>query len=155
MQLNTLVTVLSVTFLASTAFASGDHAGGHHSDAGAIGQLGNAAKVTRTITVVMTDTMRFSPAEITAKQGETIKFVVKNSGKIKHEMVLGTEKQLKEHNEVMKKNPEMEHADDNMVTVLPGNTGEIIWQFTKSGCFFRNISLAALRNSIPSIAGIR
>ena len=63
MQLNTLVTVLSVTFLASTAFASGDHAGGHHSDAGAIGQLGNAAKVTRTITVVMTDTMRFSPAE--------------------------------------------------------------------------------------------
>ncbi|MBK7686882.1 MAG: copper-binding protein [Rhodocyclaceae bacterium] len=133
MQLNTLVTVLSVTFLASTAFASGDHAGGHHSDAGAIGQLGNAAKVTRTITVVMTDTMRFSPAEITAKQGETIKFVVKNSGKIKHEMVLGTEKQLKEHNEVMKKNPEMEHADDNMVTVLPGNTGEIIWQFTKSG----------------------
>ena len=33
----------------------------------------------------------------------------------------------------MKKNPEMEHADANMVTVAPGKTGEIIWQFTKAG----------------------
>ena len=34
---------------------------------------------------------------------------------------------------MMKKNPEMEHADANMVTVVPGKTGEIIWQFTKAG----------------------
>jgi len=47
--------------------------------------------------------------------------------------VLGTEKELKEHYEVMKKNPEMEHADGNMVTVAPGQTGEIVWQFTKTG----------------------
>ena len=33
----------------------------------------------------------------------------------------------------MKKNPEMEHADANMVTVAPGKTGEIIWQFTSTG----------------------
>jgi hypothetical protein len=32
-------------------------------------------------------------------------------------MVLGTEKELIEHAEVMKKNPEMEHADDNQITV--------------------------------------
>ncbi len=133
MKLKTLIVGLSATLLASTAFASGDHAGGHHSDAGAIGQPGNAAKVSRTITLDMTDAMRFSPAEITAKQGETIKFVVRNSGKLKHEMVLGTEKELQEHAEVMKKNPEMEHADENMVTVQPGKSGEIIWQFTKAG----------------------
>ena len=54
-------------------------------------------------------------------------------GQVKHEMVLGTDKALKEHYEVMKKNPEMEHADANMVTVAPGKTGEIIWQFTKAG----------------------
>ena len=133
MKLKTLVVGLLATLLASTAFASGEHAGGHHNDAGAIGQPGKATKVSRTITVDMTDTMRFSPAEITAKQGETIKFVVKNSGKLKHEMVLGSEKDLNEHAEVMKKNPEMEHADDNMVTVQPGKSGEIIWQFTKAG----------------------
>ena len=41
MKLKTLIVGLSATLLASTAFASGDHAGGHHSDAGAIGQPGN------------------------------------------------------------------------------------------------------------------
>jgi uncharacterized cupredoxin-like copper-binding protein len=92
-----------------------------------------AAKVTRTVSIDMTDSMRFSAAKIKAKQGETIRFVVKNLGKVKHEMVLGTAKELKEHYEVMKKNPEMEHADANMVTVAPGETGEIIWQFTKAG----------------------
>jgi uncharacterized cupredoxin-like copper-binding protein len=77
--------------------------------------------------------MRFKPDSIMVKTGETIKFVIKNSGKVKHEMVLGTEKELKEHYELMKKNPEMEHDDDNQVTVQPGKTGEIIWQFTKTG----------------------
>lgn len=133
MKFKTRIAALSTLFLASTALAGGDHAGGHHDDAGAIGQPGNAAKVTRTITVDMTDAMRFTPANITAKQGETIKFVVKNSGQLSHEMVLGTEKELKEHYEVMKKHPEMEHADENMVTVQPGKSGEIIWQFTKAG----------------------
>jgi uncharacterized cupredoxin-like copper-binding protein len=111
--------------------ASGTHAGGHDDEA--IGKPGVAAKVTRTVSVDMTDNMRFSAAKIKAKQGETIRFVVKNLGKVKHEMVLGTAKELKEHYEVMKKNPEMEHADANMVTVAPGETGEIIWQFTKAG----------------------
>ena len=118
-------------FAALTAMASGNHKGGH--DEEATGRPGVASKVIRTITMDMGDTMRFSVPNVTAKQGETIRFVVKNSGKIKHEMVLGTEKELKEHSEVMKKNPEMEHADANMVTVAPGKTGEIIWQFTKAG----------------------
>ncbi len=130
-----LVSVLSTTLLVSAAIASGSHAGGHsggHDDE-AIGKPGIAAKVSRTITVDMQDDMRFHDAEFTAKQGETIRFIVKNSGKVKHEMVLGTEKELKEHYEVMKKYPEMEHADANMVTVAPGQSGEIIWQFTKAG----------------------
>ncbi len=67
------------------------------------------------------------------KRGETIRFVVKNSGQLKHEFVLGTEKELKAHYEVMKKFPEMEHADPNMVTVAAGKTGEVIWQFTQWG----------------------
>jgi uncharacterized cupredoxin-like copper-binding protein len=85
------------------------------------------------VKVDMSDTMRFSFSNLAVKQGETVRFIVSNSGKIKHEMVLGTEAELKEHAELMKKNPGMEHADDNMVTVEPGKTGEIIWQFTKAG----------------------
>ncbi|HQS41745.1 MULTISPECIES: cupredoxin family protein [unclassified Polaromonas] len=131
MKTRNLLIALPSLLLAMTAMASGTHGGGHDDEA--IGKPGVAAKVTRTITVDMTDAMRFNSANITAKQGETIRFVVKNSGKIKHEMVFGTQKDLKEHYEVMKKNPEMEHADANMVTVAPGKTGEIIWQFTKAG----------------------
>jgi len=120
-------------FLAMSALAAGNHAGGHGHDNEAIGKPGVAAKVTRTVTVDMRDDMRFHASDIAAKQGETIRFIVKNSGQLKHEMVLGTDKELKEHYEVMKKNPEMEHDDPNMVTVAPGKTGEIIWQFTKAG----------------------
>ena len=33
----------------------------------------------------------------------------------------------------MKKFPQMEHSEPNRVTVAPGQTGEVLWQFTKSG----------------------
>ena len=122
--------------LASGAsFASGTHAGGH-GDAepgAAVGKPGVAAKATRTIKVDMVDAMRFSPASIDVKQNETVRFVVTNSGKIKHELVLGTEEELKEHYGVMMKNPEMEHEEPNMITLAPGKTGEVVWQFTKAG----------------------
>ena len=123
---------------ASAAKAGAKTGDGHvhshgHGDADAIGVAGQAAKVTRTVSVDMTDAMRFTPTSISAKQGETIRFTVKNSGQVKHEFVLGTQKELKEHYELMKKFPEMEHSDPNMVTVAPGKTGEVIWQFTKAG----------------------
>ena len=139
MKPNYVIAVLSIIVFASIAGASGDHAGDHGS-ADAIGRAGNPENVTRTITIDMSDSMRFTPSTITVKQGETIRFIVRNSGKLQHEMVLGTENELKEHYEVMKKHPEMEHADDNMVTVQPGKTGEIIWHFTKAG----SVSFACL-----------
>lgn len=100
-----------------------------------MGKPGNPKKISRTIDVEMSDTMRFSPANIKVKRGETIKFVVKNSGKLKHEMVLGSMKELKEHAALMQKFPEMEHADPNQVSVDPGKTGELVWQFNKAGTF--------------------
>lgn len=107
----------------------------HEEHASALGKPGDPAKVTRTIKVDMYDTMKFSPEKISVKKGETIKFIVKNDGKIKHEMVLGSIKELKEHAEMMRKMPEMEHADENMVSVDPRKTGEMVWQFTKAGTF--------------------
>jgi len=132
-MLNPVIATLAAAMILTSgiASASGTHAGGH--DDAAIGEPGVATNATRTVAVDMADTMRFSPASLTAKQGETIRFVVKNSGQIKHEFVLGSAKELKEHYEVMKKFPEMEHADANMVTVAPGKTGEVVWKFTKAG----------------------
>lgn len=99
------------------------------------GQQGDPKKVVRTIQVDMADNMRFTPADVVVKRGETVKFVVHNGGKVLHEMVLGTKAAIAEHAELMKKFPEMEHADANMAHVKPGQRGEIVWQFTKAGEF--------------------
>ena len=118
------------------AFAAGSHAGGHgHDDGGemAIGKPGVAARASRTITIEMSDTMRFTPSNIQVKQGDTVRFIVKNAGQVKHELSLGTKKELLEHLEQMKKFPDMEHDEPGKVTLAPGTQGEIIWQFTKAG----------------------
>ncbi len=81
----------------------------------------------------MTDAFGFTPAHVTVKRGETVSFVVANSGKVLHEMVLGTTRELKAHNELMKKFPDMAHADTNMAHVKPGARGEIVWPFTQAG----------------------
>ena len=137
--MNQLPTALAVVLALSTtvSIASGNHAGGHgHAHAGddtAIGAPGVPGKVTRTIEVDMTDSMRFKPAIVPVKKGETVRFKVKNSGQLKHEFVLGTEKDLKEHYQLMLKNPEMEHEEPNMITLAGGKTGEVIWHFTRAG----------------------
>jgi uncharacterized cupredoxin-like copper-binding protein len=105
----------------------------HDQDKHPYGEPGDAQQVKRTITVTMGDTMRFNPARITVKRGETIRFVVKNAGELKHEMTLGTIQELKEHAALMQKFPEMEHEEPNMVTVEPGKIGEMIWKFTNAG----------------------
>ena len=101
----------------------------------AFGKAGDPRKVTRTINFRMSDKMRFDPSRITVKQGETVKFVVRNDGKLMHEMVFGTMAELQEHAELMKKFPGMEHDEPYMAHVAPGKTEEIIWQFTKTGDF--------------------
>ena len=133
---------MALTFGALTAHAHGDedHGKPHKFDASKVedtefGREGNPAKVARTVELTMADSMRFSPDSITVKRGQTVKFVIHNSGQSLHEMVLGTTAALREHAELMKKFPNMEHSDPNMAHVKPGATGEIVWQFTKPGEF--------------------
>ena len=99
------------------------------------GREGDPGKVSRTITVDMGDTFRFTPREVSVKRGETIRFVVKNSGKLMHEMVLGSMAELKEHARLMQKLPDMEHDEPYMAHVEPGKTVEMVWQFTRAGEF--------------------
>ncbi len=121
--------LLAAIFLASTGVAA--HEGDHH--AGVTGSPGDPAKVTRTVSVTMSDDMRFTPSSIAVKRGDTVKFEVRNDGKLKHEMVLGTMKDLKAHADMMRMMPGMQHHDANMLSVEPGKTGELVWQFTRAG----------------------
>jgi len=101
----------------------------------AFGRTGDPSKVTRTVRISGRDTMRFSPADLTVRQGETIRFVVRNDGKVMHELVLGTLEELQQHAEWMRRFPNMEHEEPYMVHLAPGQSGEVIWQFTVPGEF--------------------
>ena len=129
---STILVAASFAVISTGALASGSHGGGH-SEETAIGKAGVASKATRTVTVEMADNMRYTPSEIQVKKGETVRFVVKNVGKVRHELSLGTEKELLEHLEQMKKNPGMEHDEPSKITLDAGKQGEIVWQFTKAG----------------------
>jgi len=99
------------------------------------GEPGMASMASRTVTVTMDDGMRFTPATVAVKEGETIRFIVRNAGTIRHEMMIGTVEELKRHAELMRQFPGMEHEDTNAVTVDPGKEGEIAWKFTVPGTF--------------------
>ena len=141
---NTLAaSLLAITFALSpiAAYASGSHDGGHDEMMAfdptetEFGQYKPKMKVTKTIEIVMTDQMNFTPSVIKVEKGDVIKFVHKNSGQMMHEFVLGTSDSLVEHAKMMKKYPGMEHSEPYMTHVAPGKTGEVIWQFSEAGEF--------------------
>lgn len=122
--------VLAALLAASCAFA---HSSGHHHSGYAYGEPGVAANVTRTVELDAADTMRFTPSSVVVQQGETIRFVIRNSGQVPHEFSLGTVKELQEHYAVMKKFPNMVHDEPNKISLQPGAQGEVIWHFTQVG----------------------
>lgn len=89
----------------------------------------------RTIVISMSDNMRFSPERIEVKVGETVKFAVRNDGKVMHEMVIGTKAELDKHAALMAKFPNMEHEEPYMAHVAPGKTSELVWTFNRPGEF--------------------
>ena len=135
--------MLTLAFASSQAFAHGTETHDEKKPAidyskveeKAFGKAADPKRATRTISIDMLDSMRFAPDLITVKRGEIIKFVIKNKGKMLHEIVFGTLSELKEHGEAMKKFPGMEHDEPYMAHVAPGKTGEIVWQFTRAGEF--------------------
>ncbi|CAM4306254.1 cupredoxin family protein [Comamonas aquatilis] len=131
--------LVSVALIASgAALAHGDHADGHEAGVevaigAAIGQPGVAAQVGRSIHIEMTDNMRFTPAYIEVKRGETVRFVIKNTGQVPHELVLGVDKDLQQHKAQMLMSPGMVHEEPGKLSLQPGKQGEVVWQFSKEG----------------------
>ena len=131
----------TLTAAAPTVMAHGD--GGHakapktsiSSEQHPFGVEGDPKRASRTVAITMDDTMHYSQSDIRVAQGETVTFVISNKGKLMHELVLGTEEELKEHAEQMRKNPEMEHDEPYMAHVKPGATEKMTWKFTKAGTF--------------------
>ena len=99
------------------------------------GIAGDAKAVRRRVLFTMSDTMRFTPDRLEVRQGETLRIVVKNNGRMLHEFVLGTKPVLDEHAAWMLKFPDMEHDEPYMAHVPSGAQAEIIWTFNRAGEF--------------------
>ncbi len=147
------ILVTATSWVAYKAFekhpqwAGGDHG---HRETEADGQKTNrqeetpaALTVSRSIKIDMNDKMRFSPDQSVVIAGETIKFVIHNSGKLAHEMVLGSEDSIKIHAIEMKEvaTQKSDHIDFHAhgdssdifaIRVQPGETKEWVIRFDKS-----------------------
>jgi len=141
--MKTLKTLLLVSMLAAPGLAPAHGNAGHKKvKAEAVrkeqkdwGIAGDAQAVTRTIEIRMSDKMRFTPDLIDVHEGETIRLVHRNGGKLLHEFVLGTKEELEEHAALMIKFPNMEHDEPYMAHVPAGRRGEIVWNFNRAGEF--------------------
>jgi uncharacterized cupredoxin-like copper-binding protein len=108
----------------------------------------------RTVTVTLSDDMRFTPAHWQATSGETVRIALVNAGKVRHEFVIGSDAELNAHAEAMKQ-PHAAHNPhaSNAVSVAPGETGELVWTFTDAGvltiaCFEPGHYDAGMRGTI-------
>ena len=131
MKSRLVLSVLVLSIVSAPLFADESTHGMHGMHAAAA----NPAKIDRAIAIDMSDNMRFTPKNINIKRGETIRFIVKNSGHVQHEMVIGSLAELKAHAKMMREMPGMMHADGNQVTVDPGQSGELVRQFAKVGSY--------------------
>ena len=142
--------VAGALLLATVAQAHADSGGkkGHHDnkhkqmkmdysdvEEHAFGRASDPNEAAKTITVEMTDDLKFTPTTIRVKRGDTVRFVVRNKGQMLHEMVLGTDQSLTQHAAMMKKFPGMEHDEPHMAHVDPGHSHKMGWQFTNAGTY--------------------
>ncbi len=124
----------------TTALAHGNAAHGSASapitkEQKAWGIAGDAKAVARTITIRMTDNMRFAPSHIEVREGETVRLRAENQGQVLHEIVIGTKPDLDAHAAMMAKHPGMEHDEPYMAHVKAGQKGSIVWTFNRAGSF--------------------
>lgn len=124
--------LLSHPDFAATGHSHGEASPAEH-DASPLAQV-----VSRSIAVQMDDQMRFTPSTIDVQTGETIRFVVRNTGRTAHEMVLGSAADIQAHAEAMKQSSSAghdaphSHGTGAAITVAAGQTGELVVSFPQA-----------------------
>ena len=138
--MNAIAIALAFVMLGSSGAAGAQvsakqHAGPAHTHnvQTPFGIAGETRDATRTIEIRMIDEMRFVPGTIDVHQGETIRLRLVNTGKLPHELVVGTKKDLEQHAAMMMDG--IEHDEPHAAHVPPGRTGEIVWNFNRAGRF--------------------
>ena len=95
-----------------------------------------AQVVSRSIALRMDDQMRFTPSQIEVQAGETVRFVIHNAGQATHEMVLGSDEEIRLHAQAMQQGAGHEaghsHGSGAAITVAPGQKGELVVRFAQA-----------------------
>jgi uncharacterized cupredoxin-like copper-binding protein len=95
-----------------------------------------AQVVSRSIDLRMDDQMRFTPALIEVQAGETVRFVVLNAGQTAHEMVLGSEEEIRTHAQAMRQGTGQEadhsHGTGAAIHLAAGQTGQLVVHFAQA-----------------------
>lgn len=97
-----------------------------------------AQVVSRSVSVHMDDTMRFTPDTIAVQAGETVRFVVHNGGAVPHEFVLGSDQEIAAHAALMREIAvgqavHHQHGGGATLSVAPGAMGELVVTFAQPG----------------------
>lgn len=132
--MNKALMILALSLAATPAFAAGEH-GGSHADT-------SSTEVDRTIEFNAGD-MWFDPESLQIKPGETIKFVITNTGNLEHEFVIGDTASQREHREMMQSMMTQGHGNGGhgghdmaegahgggmpSVTLKPGEAQTLVW----------------------------
>ena len=125
---------LTVTFDKNGQFAFACHMPGHY-EHGMIGfivlvgqdapAMGTVAQP-RPITIDMTDALKFNPDSINVRKGETIRFILTNSGKTTHEFMIGPADKVANDDGDGKITVEADKLDG-------GSTNELVYTFDGPG----------------------
>lgn len=111
--------------------------GDDHDDEFTFGRPGEASEADRVVEVDANDALTFSPAEIAVSAGETVTFVVTNTGAIPHDFTLGDQATQDAHEaemaEMAASGDMGEHSDPNAVVLEAGETKELTWTFSEAG----------------------
>lgn len=94
-----------------------------------VGKSGDPRKIARTVSLLLTDAPRFEIDRLTVRSGETVEFVVRNTGGQKHELVIGDRERQIEYARIVASMPDTRHEHDNVLVVGPGETRSMIWTF--------------------------
>ena len=109
-----------------------EHGGdGHGHDHGAPAQV--VAPAMKEVRIVVDDTMRFTPATWETQVGEPIRIILLNNGKVDHELVIGSEKEIIAHAKEMANPGAKGHHHTNEISAKPGQQAELVWTFKKPG----------------------
>lgn len=109
------------------------HAPARKPQPSAMGTPADPKDADRVVEIEALDAMRFVPASLAVREGEVVRFVIRNRGALAHEFVLGSAGDLRKHAAVMRSMPHMEHSGDGMVTLHAGEQKDVTWRFGKAG----------------------